>query len=216
MRTPTRTTLPTEPLESALEAARDTALLVKSKGLELLDSDAAHDLLSKGQHVAVVAKDRASDLLDSDMAHELGRRGRNVVLAAKGDLVAVPTRSRRGVGLLLFAVGAAAGVAAAVVSKKMSTSVPEPIAPSYDDPAASFPTKGGVIDLTSVAAEEGVTDTPVEDMTAMGDAEIGTSTDAKATSAPLAAAGATSNGRSSRSSKPKPEGTTGTGSAGTS
>lgn len=217
MRTRTRTTLPTEPLESALGTARDTALLVKTKGLELLDSDAAHELLHKGQHVAVVAKHRANDLLDSDVAHELGRRSRNVVLAAKGDLVAVPKRSRRGVGVLLFAVGAAAGVAAAIVSKKMATPLPDPISPSYDDPAAQFPTKDGVIDLTSVAVEEGVTETPVEDMTAMGDAEIGSSTDATLATAGTTSTAGSTNGRASRTPKPKTEGSSGgTGSTSTS
>ena len=215
MRTLTRTKLPTEPIESALGTARDAALTVKTKGLELLDTDAAHELLHRGQHVAVVARTRGVELLDSDTAHELRRRGRNVVAAAKGDVVVMPKRSRRSIGMLLFAAGAAAGVVAAIVSKRMSTSVP-PIS-SYDDPAVQFPTKDGVIDLTSLAAEEGVTDTPVREMADMGDVEIGST--ASSTSAPLATSGTsagtsaptTSNGSSSsrgtRSAKPRTEGT---------
>ncbi|HVE99151.1 MAG TPA: hypothetical protein VNA12_08220 [Mycobacteriales bacterium] len=211
MRTPTLTTLPTPPLESALGTARDVALTARDKGLELLDSDAAQELLRRGQHIAIVARDRGTELLESDAAHELRRRSRDVVAAAKGDLIPTPTRSRKGIGAMLFVAGAAAGVVAAIVSKRMATPLPEALAPTYDDPAAQFPQKGGMIDLTSVAADEGVTDTPVEDMTTMGDAEIGTSTNP-----PLATTGtgsgsgsSTSNGRARRSSaKPAAEGPT--------
>ena len=176
MRTPSKSTLPIEPLGTALGTARGVALTARDKGLELLDSEAAQELLRKGQHVAIVARDRGAELLESDAAQELVRRSRDVVSAAKGDLVPKPTKSRRPVALLLFAAGSAAGIAAAVVSKRMSTQTPEVISGAYEDPAAQFPKKGGVIDLTSVAAEEGVTPTSVEDAVQVGDVELGTAT----------------------------------------
>ncbi len=154
MRTPTLTALPTEPLESALGTARDVALVARDKGLELLESDTAQELLRRGQTVAIVARDKGSDLLDSDAAHELLRRGRGVVSAARGDLIAKPTSSRKPLGLVLFAFGAAAGIAAAFVANRMASPVPPEFNPPYDDPAAQFPRKDGVIDLTAVAADE--------------------------------------------------------------
>lgn len=203
MRTPTLTALPTEPLESALGTARDVALTARDKGLELLETEAAQELLRKGQHIAFVARDRGVELLDSDAAHELRRRSRDVVSAARGDLIPAPTKSRRSVGMLLFVAGAAAGVAAAIVSKRMSTPVPEALPTAYEDPAAQFPKHDGIIDLTSVAAEEGVTDTPVEEMTEIADVEVGTTTG----STPAAVGTGSSNGRTRRST-PKATGET--------
>lgn len=176
MRTPNKTTMPTESFGAALGTARDVALTARDKGLVLLESEAAQELLRKGQHVAIVARDRGAELLESDAAHELVRRGKDVVSAARGELVAKPTKSRRPLGMVLFVAGAAAGVVAAVVSKRMAAPIPEAFDPPYDDPSTQFPTKGGTIDLTSVAAEEGLTATPAQDLAAMGDVEIGTAT----------------------------------------
>ena len=212
MRTPTLTALPTEPLESALVKGRDVALVARDKGLELLESDKAQELLRRGHTVAIVARDRGSELLDSDAAHEILRRGRGVVSAARGELIAQPTKSRKPLGLVLFAVGAAAGVAAAFVAKRMATTPPA-MDLSYDDPAAQFPTKGGVIDLTSVAAEEGLTNDPAAELEEMGDVGIGTETGpattaaAPATTAATATSGATSstNGTPGTATKVAPE-----------
>ncbi|HVE98558.1 MAG TPA: hypothetical protein VNA12_05200 [Mycobacteriales bacterium] len=166
MRTPTLHALPTEPLESAFGTARDAALIARDKGIELLESDTAQELLRRGQTAALVARDKGSDLLDSDAAHELLRRGKGVVSAARGDLIAHPTSSRKPVGMMLFVAGAAAGIAAAFVAKRMATTPPT-LDSSYNDPAAQFPRKAGIIDLTSVANDE-------------ADAEIGSSTSATA------------------------------------
>ncbi len=200
MRTPSKSTLPIEPLGTALGTARGVALTARDKGLELLDSDTAQELLRRGQHVAIIARDRGVELLESDTAQELVRRGKDVVSAAKGDLVAKPTKSRKPIGMFLFAAGTAAGVVAAIVSKRMSTPMPNGGIPAYDDPSAQFPKKGGVIDLTSVAAEEGMTDTPAADMAAMGDVEIGAAT--KTTKAEVSTG--TMPTTSSISSAPKP------------
>jgi hypothetical protein len=85
----------------------------------------------------------------------------------------------------------------------MSTPMPDSGIPAYDDPAAQFPKKDGVIDLTSVAAEEGVSADPAKDLAAMGDAEIGTAT--KATSTPTAPA---STGTATTSTTPTAKPTT--------
>jgi len=202
MRTPSKSTLPLEPIGTALGTARGVALTARDKGLELLDSDAAQELLRRGHHVAIVARDRGADLLDSDAAQELVRRSRDVMSAAKGDLVAAPTKSRKPLGMLLFLAGTAAGVAAAVVGKRMSTD-PTMSIPPYDDPSAQFPKKGGVVDLTSVAAEEGVGTDPAAALSSLADAEIGATTKTtrptRASAAAKAGAGAsagtgTSNG----------------------
>jgi hypothetical protein len=187
MRTPSKSTLPIEPLGTALGTAKGVALTARDKGLELLDSETAQELLRRGQHVAIIARDRGVELLESDAAQEIVRRGKDVMSAAKGDLVAKPTKSRKPLGMFLFAAGTAAGVVAAVVSKRMSTPMPNNGIPPYDDPAAQFPKKDGVIDLTSVAAEEGLTGTPGADLSATGDVEIGTATKVSKPTAPAKA-----------------------------
>ncbi|HVF19741.1 MAG TPA: hypothetical protein VNA14_05820 [Mycobacteriales bacterium] len=183
MRTPSKSTLPIEPLGTALGTARGVALTARDKGLELLDSDAAQELLRKGQHVAIVARDRGVELLESDAAQEFVRRGKGVVSAAKGELVEKP-KKRKPIKMMLLLAGSAAGVAAAVLSKRMTTPLPNSGIPAYDDPSAQFPKKDGVVDLTSIAAEEGVAADPVKSMIEAGKAEIGTATKATATSKP--------------------------------
>jgi len=204
MRTPTLTALPTEPLESALVTARDVALVARDKGIELIESDKAQELLRRGHTVAVVARDRGTELLDSDAAHELMRRGRGVVSAARGDLIAKPTASRKPLGLVLFAFGAAAGVAAAFVAKRMATTPPG-IDASYDDPAAHFPTKGGIIDLTSAAADEGLTTDPAAEMAAMGDIGVGTETGPATTAATSPAKSAAKSPTTTATAKTQPQ-----------
>ena len=120
-----RTTVPTVPtdrIEAVLHGAKGAAETVLERGQELMETDAAQELL---------------------------RRAGAVVAAAKGlDQLEQTTKkkSRWPFGLLMLGTGAAIGAAAAIASRRMATPVPEPM---FDE-GRDYPVKGGTVDLTKI------------------------------------------------------------------
>lgn len=114
--------VPTERLEAVLHGAKGAAESAVERGQELLETDAAQEIL---------------------------RRAGAVVAAAKGleNAQGSAQKSRRWpFGLLMFGAGAALGAAAALASKRLATPVPDPLL----DDARDYPVKGGTVDLTHI------------------------------------------------------------------
>jgi hypothetical protein len=112
-------------------------------------TDRFEAVLHGAKGVAETAVERGQELLETDAAQELMRRAGAVVAAAKGiENIHVSTHKTRRwpFGLLMLGTGAAIGAAAAIVSKRMSTPVPEPLLEDSRD----YPVKGGTVDLTHI------------------------------------------------------------------
>lgn len=112
-------------------------------------TDRLEAVLHTAKEAAGTAKERGQELLETDTAQEILRRAGAVVSAAKGiDTFQIKTHTTRRwpFGLLMLGTGAVVGAAAAIVSRRMATTVPEPLL----DEARDYPVKGGTVDLTHI------------------------------------------------------------------
>ena len=100
---------------------------------ELPVDDALTAARDKLAPLAATAKEKGLELLDSDKAHELRRRGHDVYAAARGDLPNLKKARRWPIAMGFLALGAAAGAAASFLSRRMETPVPwQPAGPAAD------------------------------------------------------------------------------------
>jgi hypothetical protein len=144
-----------EALAPTLEVAKERAHAIEEQLRPVLIG-AATTAKAKGNELrpviasaASTARTKGSEFLASDPAQEALRRGTAMLAAAKGEtLVATAKKARRWpIALTFFGIGTAAGIAAAVVSKRMST----PIPPVIDNtPTPREPDESGLVDLTDV------------------------------------------------------------------
>jgi hypothetical protein len=131
-------------------------------------TDRLEAVLHGAKGAAETALERGQELLETDTAQEILRRAGAVVTAAKGlDHLQVTThKSRRWpFGALMLGTGAVIGAAVAIVSRRMSTPVPDPML----DDARDYPVKGGTVDLTRI-------DDPVAELATSSSTSTSTST----------------------------------------
>ena len=113
----TAATLPTDRVETAFDAARDRIVpaIRTAEGV----------LVPAVLTAADTAREKTLELLSSDAAHEVRRRGRGVVSAIRGEAGAGFTPAPRRMRYALFFVaGSAVGLGIAAVSKRLATPVP--------------------------------------------------------------------------------------------
>ncbi len=79
------------------------------------------------------ARVKSAELIDSGAVTEARHRAADVVRAARGKPERVASRRTWPVAALWFAGGTAAGVAIAVVARRLATPIPEPFGDEYGD-----------------------------------------------------------------------------------
>ncbi len=141
---------------------------------ELPVDDALNAARDKLAPLATTAKEKGLELLDSDKAHELRRRGHDVYASARGELPNLKKARRWPLAMGFLALGAAAGAAASFLSRRMETPVPwQPTGPAADvtrPPTTSTATTTQPtpaqpkIDLTKTGSTKAATTKPSEEI----------------------------------------------------
>jgi hypothetical protein len=99
----------------------------------------------------VTAKTKGAELLDSDAAWEARRRGKAVLRAARGDSAVTKPKRRFGLGFGMLAIGTAFGVGLAWVAKRLATPVESYSATTTETTPAPSGTPTDEINLTAGA-----------------------------------------------------------------